>query len=56
MFTGNHAIQRTRQRHDALNRLVRRLQHGVVVAVDRDIGMHIAIARVHMQRHPDAAL
>ena len=53
MFARNHAIQRTRQRHDALNRLVRRLQHRVVVAVNRDIGVHIAIAGMHMQRHPD---
>ena len=52
----NHAIQRTRQRHDALDCLVRCLQHGVIVAVDRDIGVHIAIARMHMQRHPDTPL
>ena len=45
-----------RQRHDARHRLVRGLQHLVVVAVDRDVGVHVAVAGVHVQRHPDAAL
>ena len=36
-------------------RLVRGLQHGVVVAVDGDVGVHVAVAGVHVQRHPDAA-
>ena len=55
VLTRNHAIQRTRQGHDALYGLVRRLQHRVIIAIDRDIGVHIAIARMHMQRNPDAA-
>ena len=47
--------RRARQLHDARDRLVRRLQHLVVVAVDRDVGVHVAVAGMHVQRHPDAA-
>ncbi len=32
------------------------LQHFVVVAVDGQVGVHVAVARVHVQRHPHAAL
>ena len=35
---------------------MRRLQHGVVVAVDRNVRVHVAIARVHVQRDPNPAL
>ena len=52
----DHAIQRSRQRHDAPDRAVRALQHGVVIAVDRQVGMHIAVAGVHVQRGPDPSL
>jgi hypothetical protein len=31
------------------------LQHLVVIGIDRDVGVHVAIARVHMQRDPDSA-
>ena len=44
-----------RQLHDARHRRVRGLQHLVVVAVDRDVGVHVAVAGVHVQRDPDAA-
>ena len=47
--------QAARQHHDARHGLVRGLQHLVVVAVDRDVGVHVAVAGVHVQRHPDAA-
>ena len=56
MFAGDHAIECARERHDALDRAMRGLQHGIVVAVDRYVGVHIAVARVHMQRHPYASL
>lgn len=49
------AIERARQRHDAGHRLVGVLQHVVVVRVDRQVGVHVAVARVHVQRHEDAA-
>ena len=32
------------------------LQHVVVVGVDRDVGVHVAVAGVHVQRHEHAAL
>ena len=53
---GDHAVQAARQHHDARHGLVRGLQHIVVVAVDGDVGVHVAVARVHVQRHPHAAL
>ena len=31
------------------------LQHHIVVAVDGDVGVHIAVTRVHVQSNPDAA-
>ena len=56
MLARDHAIEAARQHHDAFNRLVRGLQHFVVVAIDRQVGVHVAVARVHVQRHPHAAL
>ena len=44
-----------REPHDARDRLVRLLQHLVVVGVDRDVGVHVAVARVHVQRDEHAA-
>ncbi len=55
MFAGDHAAQRARQRHDARHRRVGRLQHLVVVGVDRDVGVHVAVAGVHVQGDEDAA-
>ena len=37
--------------HDATNHHICFMQHFIVVGVDRDIGMHITVAGVHMQRH-----
>ena len=51
----DHAVEAARQLHDPRHRRVRGLQHLVVVAVDRDVGVHVAVAGVHVQRHPDAA-
>ena len=55
VFARNHTIQRPRQSHDAVYRFMRSLQHRVVVAVDRQIGVHIAVARMHMQSRPNTA-
>ena len=55
MFAGNDAVERARQRHDARDRRVGGLQHGVVVGVHRDIGVHVAVAGVHVQCDKDAA-
>ena len=30
------------------------LEHHIVVAVDGDVGVHIAVTRVHVQSNPDA--
>ncbi|OMP13753.1 hypothetical protein COLO4_01016 [Corchorus olitorius] len=51
----NHTVQRTRQRHDAGHRLVGVLQHVVVIRVDGDVGVHVAVTGVHVQRHEHAA-
>ena len=56
VLAGDDAIERARQHHDAGHGTVRRLQHVVVVAVDGQVGVHVAVARMHVQRHPDAAL
>jgi hypothetical protein len=55
VLAGNDSVQSARQMHDAFDRPVRRLQHLVVVGVDRDVGMHVAVAGVHVQRDEDAA-
>ena len=52
----NHAVQAARQRHDAFDGAVGRLQHLIVVAVDGNVGVHIAVTGVHVQGHPDAPL
>ena len=56
VFAGNDAVERARQRHDAGHRLVRGLQHHIVVAVDGNVGVHVAVPGVHVQRHPHPAL
>ena len=55
VLAGDDAVERARQHHDAGDGAVRSLQHVVVVTVDGEVGMHIAVTRMHMQRHPDAA-
>jgi hypothetical protein len=54
VLAGDDAVQGFRQAHDARHRLVGGLQHGVVVGVDRDVGVHVAVAGVHVQgdEHP----
>ena len=41
--------------HDPLDRLVGRLQHLVIIRIDRQVGVHIAVAGVHVQGNEDAA-
>nr|GEU28526.1 hypothetical protein [Tanacetum cinerariifolium] len=55
VFARDHAVERTGQLHDARDGLVRQLQHLVVVGVDRQVGVDIAVARVHVQRHEYAS-
>ena len=54
VLTGDRAAERARQRHDARHRVGGARQHLVVVRVDRDVGMHVAVARVHVQRDEHA--
>ena len=54
MFAGDDAIEAAGEVHDALDGPVGRLQHGVVVGVDRDIGVHVAVAGMHVQCDEDA--
>ena len=56
MLARDHAVQAARQLHDAGHGFVRGLQHFIVVGVDGNIGVHIAVAGMHVQRYPDAAL
>ena len=55
MLAGDYAAQGTRQSHDTRHCLVGFLQHLVVIGVDRQIGMHIAVTGMHVQCHKYAA-
>ena len=51
---GDHPAEGARELHDARHRRVGLAQHLVVVGVHRDVGVHVAVAGVHVQRHEDA--
>ena len=55
VFAGNHPAQVFRQLHDARHRAIGLLQHFVVVRVHRNVGMHVAVPGVHVQRNEHAA-
>ena len=55
MLAGDDPVEPARDAHDASDRCPGRLQHLVIVGVDRDVGVHIAIAGMHVQRHEDTA-
>ena len=50
------ASQLSRERHDPRDGRVRLAQHRIIVRIDREIRMHVAVAGVHVQRdeHPAA--
>ena len=52
----DHAIEAARQRHDAGHGRMGGGQHLVVIAVHRQVGVHIAVARMHVQSHKHPAL
>src|SRR4051812_3339667 len=56
MLARDDAIQFTSKFHDSRNSGIGFLQHAVVIGVHWNVGVHIAVARMHMQRHPDATL
>ena len=49
VLTRNHAIEIARDLHDAHNGLIGLAQHFIVVRVHRYVGVHVAVARMHMQ-------
>ena len=51
MLAGYDPVQPARDAHDARDRSCGRLQHRVIVGIDRNVGVHIAIAGMHVQRH-----
>ena len=55
VLTRDDAVERARKRHDARNGRIGLLQHFVVVAVDGNVGVHIAVAGMHVQRDPNAS-
>ena len=55
VFARDHSIQRPGQGHDAGHGGIGLLQHAVVIGVDRQVGVHIAITRMHVQRHKHPA-
>ena len=48
MLARNDAIQRSRQGHDSHDRGIGLLKHAVIIAVDREIGMHVTVAGMHV--------
>ena len=56
MFARDHAAEVSRDLHDAGYGGIGLLQHQVVVGVDRDVRVYVAIARMHVQCDPDATL
>ena len=51
----DHAVERARERHDPRHRRARLLQHRVVVGVDGQVRVDVAVAGVHVQRDEHAA-
>ena len=56
MFAGNDTVQFSREGHDARDRRPGFLQHRIIVGIDRNIGVNIAVSRVHMQGNKHAAV
>ena len=48
MLAGDHTVERCSQCHHPVHDPLCFVQHIVVVGVDRDIGMHITVAGVHV--------
>ena len=54
MLSRNHPIQIAGDFHDAVYGIVSDLQHLVIVRIHGDIGVHIAVTRMHVQSHKHA--
>ena len=55
VFTRNHAVQAAGNPHNPRHDLMRGLQHFVIVRIHGDVGVDVAVARVHVQRDKHAA-
>jgi hypothetical protein len=55
VLAGDHAAEVACELHHRLDQPLGRLHHRVVVRVHRDVGVHIAVAGVHVQRNEQAA-
>src|ERR1700675_171257 len=56
VFAGNHAVQVAGNAHDPRHNAIGCVQHRVVVRVDRNVGMHVAVARMHVHGDESAAV
>ena len=56
MLARDDAVKIAGDLHDAGHRLVRLAQHVVIVGIDRDVRVHVAVARMHVQRDEHPAL
>ena len=56
VLAGDHAAEVDRELHDAVDHAVGLVKHAVVVRVHRDVGVHIAITGVHVQRDEQAVV
>ena len=54
VLAGDDAAEPGRQRHDARHHPVGLVQHGVVGGMHRDVGVDVAVARVHVQGDEEA--
>jgi hypothetical protein len=55
MLARDHPVERARERHHARDGGIRLLQHRVIVGVDRNVRVHVAVAGVHVQRNEHTA-
>ena len=55
VFARNHAVQAAGNPHNPRHGLMRGLQHFVIVRIHGDVGVDVAVARVHVQRDKHAA-
>ena len=55
MLARDHATQGAREPHDARDRGIGLAQHVVVVGIDGKVGVHVAVAGMHVQRDEHAA-
>ena len=55
MLARNDAIQRAGQCHDAFHGGIRLLQHFIMIRIDRQVGVDVAIAGMHVESNENPA-